>query len=69
VDRQGEGEDDVEMTRRSVQDVTLRAGLSGEQAQRVLSLDLPADSRVVWDRLATLGVTQESLVGRMGGSP
>jgi hypothetical protein len=57
------------LTRHSATDIMVRAALPEADQHRILALPYPVGYRVFWQILADLGVTQESLMDRMGASP
>lgn len=59
----------MQLSRAHVLDIIARAGLTEEQRERVLSLSYPADREKVLELFASMGVTRDDLLSRMGGSP
>jgi hypothetical protein len=59
----------ITMTRQSASDIVVRAALSQADRYRILALPYPVEYQVFWQLLAGLGMTQECLMDRMGGSP
>jgi hypothetical protein len=59
----------IAMTRQSASDIVVRAALSQADRHRILALPYPVEYQVFWQLLAGLGMTQECLMDRMGGSP
>jgi hypothetical protein len=57
------------MTWQAARDITVRAGLTLTDQHRILAQPYPVEYRAFWRLLAGMGVTQESLMDRMGASP
>jgi hypothetical protein len=58
-----------QVTREHVLDILAHAHLTPEQEQTVLALSYPADIEQVMAVFARYGITKDSLINRMGGSP
>jgi hypothetical protein len=59
----------VQVSRAHVMDILDRSGLRGEQRERILALDYPADLDHVLALFRSMGVNHDELISRMGGSP
>jgi hypothetical protein len=57
------------MTWQGASDIVVRAPLSPANRYRVLTLPYPVEYQAFWQVLATMGVTKERLMDRMGASP
>jgi hypothetical protein len=59
----------MQVSRGQLLDFLRRANLSDDQKRRVLRLDDPVDWRELERVLSEMGIGQEELINRMGGSP
>jgi hypothetical protein len=57
------------MSWQSALDIMARAGLPRADQHRILALHYPVEYRAFWRVLDDLGMTEERLMDRMGGSP
>lgn len=57
------------LTRAHALSIAVRAGLAQPVKQRILSLAYPIEASAFWQTLAGLGLSEESLMDRLGASP
>lgn len=60
---------EIIVTRDNAADIMIRAALPRPDQYRILAMSYPVEHHVFWQVLADLGVTQESLMDRLGASP
>jgi hypothetical protein len=59
----------VDVTREHVERILHMTSLTADQQAEVLALDYPADIEDVMNVMGRFGITRDSLVSSLGGSP